>query len=90
MVLDAFLYFGLLFVWSAVVAYFILFRAIPYIRGEKEVPHTVHHHAAPQKSHHPGPKAPRRTYSTHEGFRSLAKGEHLTIDDIVKGLSREL
>ena len=30
-----------------------------------------------------------RVYSPHEGFRSFASGGALTIDDIVKGLSRE-
>lgn len=35
----------------------------------------------------PAPAAP--VYSPHEGFRSFATGGTLTIDDIVKGLSRE-
>jgi len=38
---------------------------------------------------HPAPAKPEG-YNTHDGFRSFAAGEGLTIDDIVKGLSREI
>lgn len=47
--------------------------------------HTAHvSHAAPA-----APSKPQG-YDVHEGFRSFAAGDGLTIDDIVKGLSREI
>lgn len=48
-------------------------------------------HAAVHSTH-AAPAAPAKPtgYSTHDGFRSFAAGEGLTIDDIVKGLSREI
>lgn len=47
-----------------------------------------HGHAAA----HSAPAAPVKPsgYNVHDGFRSFAAGEGLTIDDIVKGLSREI
>ena len=42
----------------------------------------VHH--VPATNHAPNPSA----YAAAEGFRTFAQGESLTIDDIVKGLSR--
>lgn len=49
-----------------------------------------HDHAA--LSAHPGPavSAAPRGYDAHDGFRSFAAGDGLTIDDIVKGLAREM
>lgn len=69
--------------WSALIAYALVFRIFPTFFSKK-----THAHApkppAPKK-----PKAPRSTYSTLEGFRSFAKNKDLTVEDIVKGLSRE-
>ena len=56
-------------------------------------------HAAPAAhashapaAHHAKPAAPARPqgYNQHDGFRSFAANEGLTIDDIVKGLSRQI
>ncbi|HEY0947876.1 MAG TPA: hypothetical protein VGE53_00075 [Candidatus Paceibacterota bacterium] len=56
--------------------------------------HSAH---APAASHghapaaHSAPAAPTRAgFSAHDGFRSFAAGDGLTIDDIVKGLSRQI
>ena len=53
---------------------------------------TAHAAHAPAASHgHVPAAAPARTgFSAHDGFRSFAAGEGLTIDDIVKGLSRQI
>ncbi len=58
---------------------------------------TGHGHSEPvahaaAHSAHAAPAAPAKPtgYSAHDGFRSFAAGEGLTIDDIVKGLSREI
>jgi len=45
-------------------------------------------HAPAHGAHAPEPQG-FRGYTTNEGFRSFAQSESLTIDDIVKGLSRE-
>ena len=49
-------------------------------------------HAPAHHSAHAAPAAPARPsgYNQHDGFRSFAAGEGLTIDDIVKGLSRQI
>ncbi len=52
------------------------------------VAHTSHGHG--HDTHAEEAPAKPQGYSAHEGFRSFAAGEGLTIDDIVKGLSREI
>jgi hypothetical protein len=47
------------------------------------------HGQAVAASAHAAPAKPSG-YNVHDGFRSFAAGEGLTIDDIVKGLSREI
>ncbi len=98
---EAVFYFAALAVWSGVLAYLFLFKAIPAATGKKKkkpahAPHAVRHAPAHAKPHAPEPHAkphtaeePRPRYSSHDGFRSFAKGVELTVDDIVKGLSRE-
>lgn len=87
MTFDAFLYFAALAVWSGIISYLLLFKAVPYLTAKDETPAQPAPHA---RSHHaPAPRAPRRYYSSHDGFRSFAKGEHLTVEDIVKGLSQK-
>lgn len=49
--------------------------------------HAAPAHHAPVA--HAAPAASPASYTAHEGFRSYAQGPSLTIDDIVKGLSRE-
>ena len=45
------------------------------------------HIVAPETVHETAPEAPR-SYSSYDGFKSFAQGGALSIDDIVKGLSR--
>jgi len=66
--------------WSAVITYALMFRIYPAFFPKK-------HHAPPPVIKKEKP--PRTTYSSLEGFRSFAKNHDLTVDDIVKGLSRE-
>ncbi len=49
-------------------------------------------HAPAHHDAHPAPETPVRAsgFNQHDGFRSFAAGEGLTIDDIVKGLSRQI
>ena len=59
-----------------------------------EMSHTGNAHSAPVASvsavaHAPAYQAPTPRATAHEGFRAYATGDTLTIDDIVKGLSRE-
>lgn len=86
--ITAIVYILLLMVWSVIVAYIILFMLIPSI-GKKDAHggHGSHGHAPPppKVAHY---ARETRDYSTHEGFKSFAKKENLTIDDIVKGLSK--
>ncbi|MDP3402998.1 MAG: hypothetical protein Q8S35_03545, partial [bacterium] len=59
----------------------------PVSHGHNEpVAHAAAHSA------HAAPAAPTKAtgYNAHDGFRSFAASEGLTIDDIVKGLSREI
>jgi len=66
--------------------------------GADPVAHSAPSHAAPARSHEPvahahaapAPSARAVGYNVHDGFRSFAAGEGLTIDDIVKGLSRQI
>lgn len=46
-------------------------------------------HAAPAAHGHAAPAPSFRGYTSTEGFRSFAQGKELTIDDVVKALSRE-
>lgn len=70
--------------------------AAPIMRSAAPAPavHQAAHRAAvatslPQRSVAAAPTPAAPVYSPHEGFRSFATGGALTIDDIVKGLSRE-
>jgi|GEM_PF-2033831 len=72
-----------LVLWSAFIAYVLLFKVFPAFFKKKDA-----HHGPVQ----PPTRAsrPRMTYSSHEGFSSLKKDRNeLTIDDIVKALSQE-
>jgi hypothetical protein len=105
--LDGFgtaLYFGGLLLWSAFVAYLVVFGRQGVSAGHGNTGHghaaqahapAAHapaHHAAPAHGHAPAaeePAKPFRGYSQYEGFKSFATGDTLTIEDIVKGLARE-
>lgn len=66
------------------------------LNGEAQESHDTHAahavHAPAQHDTHAAPQAPARPsgFNAHDGFRSFAAGEGLTIDDIVKGLSRQI
>ena len=78
------LYWVILFVWTAIVTYFIVFDLVPMLTGKW---HPKHGHHLPDGEE--APEAPPG-YSVYEGFRSFAdKDGKLTTEDIVKGLARE-
>lgn len=79
--LDTVIFIVGLGVWSALITYALVFRIFPTFFPAKS-------HEAPVVTYVPK-KPPRASYSTLEGFRSFAKNHDLTVDDIVKGLSRE-
>ncbi len=88
MSVEAVLYFLALAVWSGVIAYLLLFKVLLRSKEKPAIPHAPAVHApAPQPAVPSPTPAPRRSYSSHDGFRSLAKGAELTVEDIVKGLS---
>lgn len=76
-------YYVALVLWSGIVAYYLLFGIFRDTSSKKPA-HTNHEHttAAPPAGD------PPRSYSMHEGFKSYKQGEELTVEDIVKGLSR--
>jgi hypothetical protein len=87
MTLGTVIYFAALVLWSASVAYYLLFRF-----GRKSKPHEAPAaHAAPaaRQHAHSAPSA-RGRFSAHEGFKSFQKGHELTVEDILRGLSEEL
>jgi hypothetical protein len=88
------LYFLVIALWSAVVAYVVIFGND---RGGGGEAHDAHAHAPASASHgvsHAAPVEPTRAkpfrgFSPYEGFKSYAQGETVTVEDIVKGLARE-
>lgn len=87
--LSSLIYYGIIALWSAGIAYYALFVAIPYLTGKKQKK-SEHHHASAHVQHHaPHGTASRTRFSAHEGFKSFAQNAELTVEDIVKGLSRE-
>ena len=100
--LETMMYWFLLIGTSAVLAYFLVFSATPFVLRKvqafggsvKESINEHDDHAAPiahsvatLPSY--GPAAVASKYSSYEGFRSFAQDGALTIDDIVTGLARE-
>ena len=91
--IGSLLYFGALAVWSGAVAYFVLQKFLPARESDKvSVPEV----ASPVfPIHNPAPvvseelvKPPMPDYQMTEGFKSFQTGAELTVEDIVKGLSR--
>lgn len=84
------LYWIVLFLWAAVVTYFVVFDLIPMMSGKhEEKKGHGHGHGGNHKPHKPAPEA-GPGYSVYEGFKSFAnKDGKLTPEDIVKGLSRD-
>lgn len=90
---DVLVYFALIAIWSFAVTYLFLFGVLPALSGRTRVAH----HAAPlhpaktaKVVHHAAPAARTtgRQLSRREGFKSLATGPTLSVEDIVTGLSR--
>lgn len=86
------LYFLVVTLWSAVVAYVIIFGN----QGAKESGEHAHHaqtapahHTAHEAPVEPTRAKPFRGFSPYEGFKSYAQGETVTVEDIVKGILRE-
>ena len=89
MTLGAFIYFFLLALWSAVIAYLLLFKVFMRV-PERSATHVAAPGAPVHQVHTPSSTAhttPRTTFSAHEGFRSMKTGDELTVDDIVTCLS---
>lgn len=86
MTLGALLYFVLLALWSAGVAYAVCFKLWPALTAPPAPPKAPAHAHAPAKKEEA--KAAASRYSNREGFKSFKTGNDLTVDDIVKGLSR--
>ncbi|MBU2220838.1 hypothetical protein KKD81_02790 [Patescibacteria group bacterium] len=100
------LYWLMLIGWSAAAAYLVLFNALPFAAARvksfggnvqqalKTEPSARVAHAPAHDTHtaHPSAPTPSRPegYNQRDGFRSFAADEGLTIDDIVKGLSRQI
>ena len=74
----------LLALWSGIASYFLLFYILPAFFPKKP-------DHAPSAGHVPKKKVvrPSGAYSAHEGFKSYARGQELTVTDIVQGLSRD-
>jgi hypothetical protein len=70
--------------WSFVASYWIVFKIMPALGGKG----AHEHHAPAPVIKHPADHA-RPQHSAHDGFRAYAKDGELTVDDIVKALSRE-
>ena len=80
--LETGLFFIALFLWSLYATHHIVFVTLPSLSKKKEVAVTsvnkknTSDHARPQ-------------HSAHDGFRAYARNGELTVEDIVKALSRE-
>lgn len=91
--IGSLLYFGALALWSGAVAYFLLEKVFPKRVAEhtalEAAPDLAYpaHVPAPTKSED-YPKQPLPDYQMTEGFKTFQTGDELTVEDIVKGLSR--
>lgn len=79
--METALFFIALFLWSLYAAYWIVFTFVPSLSKKETV-------ATSTKKKHSADHA-RPQHSAHDGFRAYARGGELTVDDIVKALSRE-
>ncbi len=100
--LETMMYWFLLIGTSAVLAYFLVFSATPFVLRKVQafggsVKESINEHddTAAHIAHSVatlpsyGPAAVASKYSSYDGFRSFAQDGALTIDDIVTGLARE-
>lgn len=96
MTISSLLYFGALALWSAFITYLILERFFPLRKEghasplpEPAVVHSTPAYLPPERVRTaPTPSAPAPGFNPAEGFKSFQTGGELTVDDIVKGLSR--
>ena len=99
MTVGSLLYFGLLALWSALVAHFILMRIFPtkekVVAVEPQpkvvvltVPRPETPHVVPATYQQVELQLLPNGLNPDEGFKSFQQGAELTVDDIVKGLSR--
>lgn len=79
LVMDTVLFLLAILLWSLYATYYILFHLL--------APKKAHTEVAVVKRHEADHARPTR--STHDGFRAYAKDGELTVEDIVKALSRE-
>jgi hypothetical protein len=83
------IYYGALTVWSACIAYAFLFRGSkPVPKATSEPLPSMPERRAPAPE--PAPVATSSIYESlaRDGFKAFQTGEELTVDDVVKGLSR--
>jgi hypothetical protein len=82
MSIETIIFFTLLVLWSFYATYWITFKILPAFSKPAPQAH------APQPKKHTADHA-RPQHSSHDGFRAYARGGELTVEDIVKALSRE-
>ncbi len=91
--IGSLMYFGALALWSGAVAYFILEKFFPQPAVEETTERVRSdiafpiHVPAPEKVE-ALPAQPMPDYQLTEGFKAFQSGAELTVEDIVKGLSR--
>ncbi len=81
---DAFMFYTFVALWSFFISWWLTFNIFPKWFAKKV--HTTAHEtiqAVPKVVENP-----RARHSTYDGFRAYATGGELTVEDIVKALSR--
>lgn len=79
--METALFYIALFLWSLYATHWFVFTYLPK-KTKKKV------EDAPAKKKHSADHA-RPQHSAHDGFRAYARNGELTVEDIVKALSRE-
>lgn len=84
MMLWTAVFYILVLLWSLYATYWLVFKILPaFDKGASH--HGGHAPSLPvEKKGHARPQ-----HSTHDGFSAFAKDGELTVDDIVKALSRD-
>lgn len=86
------LFYGAVALWSAFAAYVFLERFVPLKEEEAASPASVQEQARPAALARTEPVAPAPAisgrFNPSEGFKSFQTGAELTVEDIVKGLTR--
>lgn len=82
MILWTAIFYVLVLLWSFYATFWLVFKILPAFDKSGS-----HHHApapTPERKGHVRPQ-----HSSHDGFSAFAKDGELTVDDIVKALSRD-